>query len=162
MASLVFVPYQNRQSLLSFYKQNREKVKIQRNDQCYCLIDEQEHIVAAVKFSMLPDGSWLLRNMLVAQAHRGQHLGHRLLDLLMAEMNTLAMATSRAQSHLTSLYCFPWSELSEFYAAHGFASIKQQVRDESYPYSQEVVQRYQAYVRRGLDIDLCGWFQPLV
>ncbi|GLQ33630.1 GNAT family N-acetyltransferase [Litoribrevibacter albus] len=117
------IPYLERQPLIQFYKSNREKIKIHRSDHCYALVDkwekdQQEKIVAAVKFSALPDGAWLLRNMLVDRAYREQGLGHQLLSAL-SDVMTQLNQQGNSQTDV-GLYCYPWSELTPFYCQHGF------------------------------------------
>lgn len=178
---VVSVSFLDRQRLVSFYKSNREKIKIHKSDLCYILEGtvleetglgdavfentERHQIRAAVKFTKLPDGSWLLRNMLVAQAHRQQGLGHRLLKGLAEQMSVLAKQDGITEPRL---YCFPWSNLTDFYCQHGFCEHRiddststsanlTSTMSAELSLSSEVIARFKAYRKRGLDIRFCYW-----
>jgi GNAT superfamily N-acetyltransferase len=159
MKGLALIPYSDRQVIHQFYKSQREKIKVQKNDLCYLLIDGEDQNIpmAGVKFSRLPDGSWLLRNMLVAVAHRGKGVGHQFLTLLSPILEELHCSSN-------GVACFPWRDLSGFYTQHGFERIEDSPEgnefDRALPeqhLSHEAFSRYQAYKRRGLDITLCVW-----
>jgi GNAT superfamily N-acetyltransferase len=150
------IPYADRQILVQFYKNQREKIKVQKSDRCFLLKDTASDLpLAAVKFTALPDGSWLLRNMLVAKEYRRQGIGHALLKQLSPQMQQMSVS----HESLAGLYCFPWSELTGFYGQHGFreASDETMSPKTTTVLSQEVISRYKAYRARGLDIRCCYW-----
>lgn len=176
---VVAIDYSNRHRMVSFYKSNREKIKVHKSDQCFLLEETNTHqICAAVKFTRLPDQSWLLRNMLVDRNCRQQGLGHQLLIGLTPKMSALAAST---EPTTVGLYCFPWTELTDFYCQHGFREVdvdrnlasqettKPSLNDAvgdcrlfsgaSDPvFSHEVTSRFLAYRRRGLDVAFCYWW----
>jgi len=156
MSDVILIPYSERQRFIQFYKSNREKIKVQRSDLCFLLLagDGTSSPKAAVKFSQVADGCWLLRNMLVAKEARGEGYGHTLLEQLRDQMRQLASSNPEVNS--TALYCFPWSELVGFYCQHGFHQVMPEDL-ESELYSKEVIARYRAYSTRGLDISFCCW-----
>jgi len=155
MSDVVFIPYSERQRFIQFYKSNREKIKVQRSDLCFLLLDDDSKSPkAAVKFTQVADGCWLLRNMLVAKEARGEGYGHALLENLSDRMAQLA--SSNTGISITALYCFPWSELTGFYCQHGFRYVSPEALEHG-AYSKEVVARYHAYTARGLGISFCCW-----
>ncbi|PVZ69482.1 GNAT family N-acetyltransferase [Pelagibaculum spongiae] len=68
-----------------------------------------------------PDGSiesscWLIRNMLVAEAHRGSGYGHLLLQHLIKQQTTLL--------ENQACYAFPWQWLHDFYGQNRFVDCQ--------------------------------------
>ena len=153
-----------RQEFIQFYKSNREKIKVHRSDYCFVLkkydAEGRGQPVAALKFTKVMGDLWLLRNMLVDINFRKQGFGHRLLSDISGFVDGL-------NDQSRGVYCFPWLNLTSFYCQHGFEEIKVDDKKStegfeldsgpSFLLASEILQRYQSYRYRGLDITLCRW-----
>ncbi|MGB0204354.1 MAG: GNAT family N-acetyltransferase [Neptuniibacter sp.] len=131
--------------LQRFYKRNGHKGKIQPNDRCAWLSEDDE-IIAAVRLSPSPqaDSDYLqLKGLWVAKALRGQGIGGVFLDRL----SDFLMQSGKP------CYCLAYDHLENFYQSHKFIPISKDDAPDS------LWQRLQRYQSRGNQLKLMQ-FKP--
>ena len=119
--------------LQRFYKRNGHKGKIQANDICAWLSEDDE-IIAAVRLSPSPpgDGDYLqLKGLWVAKALRGQGIG----SVFLARLSDFLLQSGKP------CYCLAYDHLEHFYQSHKFIPIS---KDSAPDFLWQRLQRYQS------------------
>ena len=117
--------------LQRFYKRNGHKGKIQANDICAWLCEDDE-IIAAVRLSPSPqaDSEFLqLKGLWVAKELRGQGIG----DVFLDKLSDFLVQSDK------DCYCLAYAHLERFYQSHKFIPI---CKDDAPDSLWQSLQRY--------------------
>ena len=90
-----------------FYHRNGQKLRLNENDYA-CTLRRHGQIAAGLRLEHKQDGWYLLRSLLVSPKQRGLKLGHQLI------------VEAQYALKIRKLCCFPYPELTDYYADAGF------------------------------------------
>jgi N-acetylglutamate synthase-like GNAT family acetyltransferase len=113
--------------IAKFYQSQGYNIKCGRLEVIFVLQTTSVGIIGAARLLPLEDGSYWLRNLLVAKAWRQQSLGSRFMQELLQEI-----APKRC-------FCFALPEVESFYHRLGFINLEAQECPQD---MQELAERY--------------------
>lgn len=132
-------------NLRRFYKKNGYKGKIDPEDLCIWLLEDEEILGAGRLCSRnFPDKTYLqLRGVWIKANYRNQGIGHQLLQVI----------TDYLREKQLTCFCFALSELENFYQQHGFIITE--------PCHPELAHQLRRYQNKGQQLNFMSYISEL-